>query len=76
MVGTWDRSLQLDPSKVIFSNDAERTPTSVCSHPCMLGQIKITQQVMIENTQQVKIEVTQQGKVEMMQQKKSRIWFY
>ncbi|XP_018013510.2 metabotropic glutamate receptor [Hyalella azteca] len=44
VVGLWDSHLDLDPMKVVFSENSSEAPSSVCSHPCKVGEIKIMQQ--------------------------------
>ncbi|XP_069988823.1 metabotropic glutamate receptor isoform X1 [Penaeus vannamei] len=44
VVGTWYRELNLNLSEVSWSGNTYTIPTSVCSHPCQVGEIKIMQQ--------------------------------
>ncbi|XP_045107774.1 metabotropic glutamate receptor-like isoform X2 [Portunus trituberculatus] len=44
VVGSWYSRLDLNLSEVSWANDTTTVPTSVCSHPCQVGEIKIVQQ--------------------------------
>uniref|UniRef100_A0A0P5YKL2 Metabotropic glutamate receptor n=2 Tax=Daphnia magna TaxID=35525 RepID=A0A0P5YKL2_9CRUS len=43
-VGKWFNELELDPADVIWTREQSAVPSSVCSQPCGVGQVKITQQ--------------------------------
>ncbi|KAA0189477.1 hypothetical protein HAZT_HAZT010748, partial [Hyalella azteca] len=72
VVGLWDSHLDLDPMKVVFSENSSEAPSSVCSHPCKVGEIKIMQQVRhllvgeIKIMQQVRHLLV--GEIKIMQQ--------
>jgi metabotropic glutamate receptor 2/3 len=45
LVGRWaDLGLQLEKEKLKFNEGSQLMPTSICSHPCQVGEIKIVQQ--------------------------------
>lgn len=45
MVGRWfDDGLTIDTNVMLWNERSARTPESVCSFPCSLGEIKIMQQ--------------------------------
>lgn len=46
-VGKWYNELELDPGDVVWTLNQSSIPSSVCSQPCGVGQVKITQQVDI-----------------------------
>lgn len=44
-VGRWYERLELDPDDVTWTREQTSVPESVCSQPCGVGEVKITQQV-------------------------------